>query len=359
MYESAQRGADWLFRANGSDGHFTHGSVAALKTPLEGDSYLRQAGAAFALARAARCNGDPRYLARARQAVLLLLADTAVDPRNADIRTTTIPAMIVNRLAAAGMLLMAIHELPAPADDLLQQGEQLANYIRTQQQADGSLRITETDAATPPDAEANCYPGAALYGLMLSQRHQPAAWKTDLVRKALVYYQPWWRAHKNTNFVPWQTAAYTEAYLLTQDQAFADFVNEMNEWLCELQHPALDPRHPLWGGGFMDALDNRSSTAAPTVGSAADAESLADACRLARKAGDLTRYRRYREALERSLQFLCRLQYTEANTQHFADWYRPALVGAFYASFQDGNIRIDYTQHAVCALFVYLADVVE
>jgi hypothetical protein len=362
MYQSAQRGSDWLYRANGSDGHFSYGSVPSLKVMLEGDNYLRQAGAAFALARAARFNGDPRYVARARQAVLLLLADTAVDAKNPDVRTTTMPQVVVNRLAAAGLMLMAIHELPTPAEDLLQQGEQLANYIRTQQQADGSLSVTDLSAEreAQPDAEGiSTYPGEALYGLMLSQRHRPAAWKTDLARKALKYYQPWWRAHKSTHFVPCQTAAYTEAYLLTREQPFADFVNEMNDWLCELQHPPLDPRHPLWGGGFNEWIDNRGSNAAPTIGSAGYAESLAEACRLARKTGDLNRYRHYRESLERCLQFLCRLQYTEANTQHFADWYRPALVGAFYASHQDGNIRIDYTQHSVCALLMYLVEVVE
>ena len=53
------------------------------------------------------------------------------------------------------------------------------------------------------------------------------------------------------------------------------------------------------------------------------------------------------------MQFLTTLQYTDANTQHFADWYRPRLVGGFHASHQDGNLRIDYTQHAVSALVQY------
>ena len=67
------------------------------------------------------------------------------------------------------------------------------------------------------------------------------------------------------------------------------------------------------------------------MSSAALAEALAESCRLARSSGDLAHYKRHREALEQCLQFISRLQYTEANTQHFADWYRPALVGAFYA----------------------------
>jgi vacuolar-type H+-ATPase subunit E/Vma4 len=60
--------------------------------------------------------------------------------------------------------------------------------------------------------------------------------------------------------------------------------------------------------------------------------------------------------LHRCLQFLVRLQYTDANTQHFEEWYRPRLIGGFHASTQDGNLRVDYTQHALSALATYLED---
>ena len=90
------------------------------------------------------------------------------------------------------------------------------------------------------------------------------------------------------------------------------------------------------------------------ISSASYAEGLAEACRVAREQGDLAHYRQFSEALERCLQFLATLQYTEANTQHFADWYRPRLLGAFHVSHVDGNLRIDNTQHAVSALALYL-----
>jgi hypothetical protein len=189
---------------------------------------------------------------------------------------------------------------------------------------------------------------------MLSQRHRPAAWKADVVRKAVAYYHPWWRAHKNMAFVPWQTAAYAEAYLKTKDAAFAECVTEMNDWLCNLQYAQIDPRRLLWYGGFMTWSDGRAVESPPQVDSAAYAEGLAEACRVTRQLGDVGRHQRYGEALERCLQFLVTLQFTDANTQHFADWYRPRVVGAFHASHQDGNLRIDYTQHAVSALVQFL-----
>jgi hypothetical protein len=362
MYLSAQRGADWLHRANRPDGRFVYGYLPALHQPLEGDHYLRQAGAAFALARAARFTGDPRHAAVARQAVLTLLLDTAPDPNEPRVRCTTLPSAVVNRLAAAGLLVLAISELPEPGDDLLEQSEQLCAFIARRQREDGSLGYTDApgDKAEGADPDGiNYYPGEALYGLMRSQLHRPAKWKTDVVRRALPYYRAWWREHKGMALVPWHTAAYAEAYLRTKEQPFADYVNEMTDWLCGLQYTVLDPQHPLWVGGFMGWADNKPAPAAPQVNSASYAEGLADACRVARRAGDLPRYQRYREALERCLQFLTTLQYTEANTTHFADWYRPVLVGAFHASHQESDLRIDYTQHAVCALVQYLTGVAE
>jgi hypothetical protein len=356
MQLSARRGADWLFRMNGPDGRFVHGYLPALKSVMEGDQYLRQAAAAFALARAARYTGEERYAARATQAVLTLLGDTAPDPKDAQVRRLQLAEALVDHLGAVGLLVMAINELPAPEKDVLEKSEQLCNYLRTQQQADGSLRPPAANTGEDWDG-VNHSPGLALYGLMLSQRHRPAAWKIEVARKALAYYRPWWKEHKDPAFVPWQTAACTEAFLATKELAFAEFVCEMNDWLCGLQYDRIDARRPRWYGGFPAWADGQRVETAPQVASAAYAEALAEACRVARQQGDLSRHQRYKEALERCLQFLATLQYTDANTQHFADWYRPALLGAFHASHQDGNLRIDYTQHAVCALVQYLTHV--
>jgi hypothetical protein len=361
MYVSVHTAADWLFRVNRSDGRFIYGYLPAVNQPMEGDHYLRQIGAAFALARAARFTKNEKYVMRATEAVLTLLIDTQTDPADAACRHTRLPNAAVNRLAAAGLLVLAIHELPSPKDDLLEKSDQLCQYIRKMQRDDGSLCTTDNiaDTRTADDAEGLAYyPGEALYGLMRSQQHRPAAWKSDLVKKALAFYKPWWQKNKSMAFVPWQTAAYTEAFLLTKDQEYADFVNEMNDWLCGLQF-GPDPRRALWMGGFMGYADGQAVEVQPTVASASFAESLAEACRVARQAGDVTRHRRYSEALEHCLQFLTTLQYTESNTQHFASWYRPQLVGAFRAASQDGNLRIDYTQHAVSAMTQYLVHVVQ
>src|SRR5262249_32272161 len=149
---------------------------------MDTDSDLRQACAAFALARAARVLRDETAGVRATQAVLTLLDETALDPKDTSIRYPAQPAALVNRLGLAGALVLAIHELPAPQQDLLDRGEQLCNYIRKQAQSDGSLACVE--GATPGEEEVNLYPGLALRGLMASCKYRPAAWKVDLVAKS-------------------------------------------------------------------------------------------------------------------------------------------------------------------------------
>ncbi len=358
MLNDAQRGADWLYRMNGVKGRFLPGFLPDLKLEMDGDHFLRQAGAAFALAQAARYTGEERYAARATQAILALLEDTNLDQATPPCRHLSLPALVVNHLGAAGLLVLAIHELPAPQPDLLEKSDQLCQYIRLQARPDGSLRCHEAPAdgqAVPDEVEAvEAYPGLALFALARSHKHRPAPWKLELVRKAAAFYRPWWREHKGLAFVPWQTAAYAEAFLLTKEPPFAEFVTEMNDWVCGLQYDRLDPRRMRWYGGFMGWADGHALESAPTVDSALCAESLAQACRVAREAADPARLQRYGDALERCLQFLATLQYTESNTQHFADWYRPRLLGAFHASHLDGNLRIDYTQHAVSALVLYL-----
>jgi hypothetical protein len=356
---SAIAGADWISRNHRPDGLFLYGLVPSLDRPLDEDYYLRQVGGAFALARAARVTGDEIYTVKARQAVLALLASTVVDPKDPTIRYPRFPSAIANRLGGAGLLVLTIHELPEPAEDLLEQAEQLCRYIHKQQKEDGSLTFQEhvLPLATgfEDDREGiNFYPGEALYGVILSHRRKPAAWKLDCLRRALAYYRAYWREDRNksTAFVPWQTSAYTEAYLITGEKAFAEFVLEMTDWILTLQ--LNDPSKPLYLGGFGMWLDGKPLAVTPRIVSASFAEGLADACRTARQLGDTQRFNRYSRATESCLQFLTTLQYTSRSTSHFTDAYRPRVLGAFHASHQDGTVRVDYTQHSICAMFQYL-----
>ena len=350
IYLSAKSGMEWLQRVNKPDGRFLPGFSASLRAPLENDNYLHQAGAVFALARAAAYFGDDRAAAVAKQALLTLLVETTTD-KNA--RYTAAPEAFLNRLASAGLLTLAIHELPSPAADLLQHADELTNYLRAHVQADGSFAIADAKAKTEIIQQ---HTGTALHALMRSHAVRPAAAKIEAVRKARVYYHAWWKENKNSAMIPGHTAAYAEAYVATKEKGFADCVFEMNDWLCGLQITNVDARRAHWAGGFPAA----NSTGAPDISSAAAAQSLAEACRVARLAGDASRLERYRTALENCLHFITTLQYSEGNTQHFADWYRQnVLLGGFHLSHLEGDLRIEYAHPAVAALVQHMKYVAE
>jgi hypothetical protein len=356
---SAQRGANWLFRMNGVDGRFSAGQIPALNTEMEGDHFLHQASAAATLARAARLTGDERFADRATQTILVLVGETSVDPRDKTVRSTSLPSTLLNRTAAAGLLVFAIHELPNPKKDLLDQAEELCNFLHHRQRADGSLCLGDAldDAKAESDDDGTSpYPAMAVLGVLRSQERRPSAWKLDFARKALSYYGSHWTEKRDVTAIPWQTAAFTEAYQLTKERAFAEWVFAAGTWICELQYSRLDqlgPRRANWWGGFKGWKDGKEGVAAPTVESACCALALVDACRAAKQGEDAERLAHFRDSLELGLQFLMRLQYTQANTGHYADWYRPKVLGGFYMSATDGNLRLDASQHAVRAMSQY------
>lgn len=365
VFFSAHRAMEWLKLTNKPDGRFVYGFQPALRVQLEGDNFPSQAGAALALARSARYFRDGKGSAIARQALLTLLEfETTLDPRDPTRRYTAAPPTMVDRLSANGLLISAIHELESAqqSTDLIDKADQLANFLKDQQKPDGMLFITiGSNALKSGSAELDAdRAGWALQGIIRSQKHRPAAWKLDMLRRARAAYAAQWDRHRSVAIVCSHVPAYAEAYAQTKEPAFADTVFAMNDWLLGLQYrEEYDSPRRYWDGGFQRCVDGKAELATPDIGSARCAESLAEACRVAKLMGDLPRYERYERALVRSLHFLMSLQYAGAKTQHFVESFRPSILGAFHASHQDGNIRIDYTQHSLAAMVQYLGAVVE
>lgn len=361
LYASAKDGKDWLLRMNRPNGRFLYGFVPSLRVALTEDNYLHQTAAAFALARCARFFKEEQSAAVARQALLTLLLETDKDAKNPQVRSPL--AGGVNPIAAASWLVLAINELPAPGADLLQQSEELCQFLRGRQQQDGSFAMTTATSdlkANATDPAAATAPGLALYALTRSLQHRQEPWKLEAARKGREYYQAQWRTSKDVAAASWLSAACSEAFLLTREQSFAQFANELNDWLCTLQYKEVQPQRPLWHGGFKKWSDGQLHTTAPDVHTAVSMEGLAQGARLAKERGDLPRFQAYRQALELCGQFLLTLQYTSANSQHFEVKYRhDFLLGGFHPTHQDGLLRIDFTQEAVCGLVKYLADVAE
>jgi hypothetical protein len=348
------RSFDWLQRAHQLDGKFVPGLVPSLGSRPENDPLQPQLEATAVLLRAARVFRDDKAAALGKQALLRMLQETAVDPAQPGVRYSAAPDAFVNRLAAGGALVRAIQEVSTPPADIAVQSRELQVYLLRQQRPDGSFAVGGDDA-TQAYLTQTCI-GPALLGLAKGgrARNEP---QIDAVIRASPVYLAAWRANKNPQMAADLSAAFAEAYEKSNDANLARAVFEMNDWLLTMQIPP-NKRDPI-GGGFQPWRNGTATNAAPDLGSAAHVGSLIEACRIAKQVGDVNRYQRYRQAAEDGLDFLTSLQYTDARVQHFAEWYRPWILGGFFVSPQDGNLHLAQNQQALNAFVGYVQYVVE
>src|SRR4029079_162174 len=164
------------------------------------------------------------------------------------------------------------------------------------------------------------------------------------VNRGLMFYRAKFKAQPHPLLAATLTPAATELYRQTQSNEAAALVFELNDWLCGLQISAGDTRAPQWAGGFRSLKNGHPSDDPPGPEVGYFLESLACAYEINRHVPDLTRNSRYKAALLDATQFLCGLQYVEANTRHFENIFRAnTLIGGFHLSPLDGNLHIDST----------------
>lgn len=350
-------GSAWMGKRHQSHGRFSYAYNPALRQEMPGDHDIRQAQAALAMAQAAKFAGDAKQAAVASQTVLTLLASTKVAPNEPNCRVPVAPSVVCNRVGFAAALALAIYELPKPDEKLLDDAERLCEFLRRSLRADGAVHYTDgpTDAPALVDPNGlNEHPGVALQALAASNRVRPAGWKKDAVARGVSHYAAHFRAKPHPLLAATVAPAACELYAQTKQPELVSAVFEMTDWLCTLQIAPTDARSPQWAGGFRapgaTAIDPLS-----TAKTGLFLNALASAYSLTRATADLTREAKYRTAAADAAQYLCASQFLETNTRHFDNAFRAsALIGAFYLSPTDGNLRIDATGCAVSGLLRYL-----
>lgn len=331
-------GSGWLTRANQANGRFQYGYLPALRLPMEGDDDAAQAAAALALARAARFAGDERQAVVAGQAVLSLLAMTKLEADG-----TTRTPRVAQPVPFAAYLAMAIQELPGADDKLLGEAYRLCHFLRA------GIEPAAGRQSLPPEQIA-----VALHAVAANHRLTPATWKSVALSNGIARCREAFKAAPSPQLanalVP--VAAEMAAVNHPQSAEATAAAFELTDWLLALQYPATDARFPLRAGGFKGFADGQPVDAPPpAVDTGRCLEAVAAAYQLNRQAADLGRAARYRQAAQDAAQYLCGLQYAEANTRHFENGFRAnVLIGGFYLSPADGNLRLDASAAAVAGL---------
>lgn len=336
---AVRSGAEWLWRMNQPDGRFAAGLNPSTHTLLPSDDDLTQAISTAALAEAAQFTGDDRLTARATQAVLTLLTRTKP---TATAPTYRMPTTERNPVAVAALLVLAIGYLPGADARITQQAEELTSYLQKQCRTDGSLHVHPTD--DPMSA------GLALQAIAASNRLRPEVWKSEVLSRAIGFYKDSLREKPD----PLRTAAlipgFVDFALTTQtDRATAAILFVWADALCDRQVVSIDPRNPMWLGGFP------TSAGDPSYESTIITTAIVHATKLTRHVPDLTRYQRYRQASVSGLAFTQRLQFPESDTpaSHSGSPAR-YLTGGVQVSPKDGTVRADATAYLVRAGLTFL-----
>jgi hypothetical protein len=348
-----QRSGSFLLRWNQSHGRFLPGWIPSLNAPLESDSILAQTIAAWSLSEMARFTQDETSQIKAQQTILSLLSATQFDKVTQQ-RMPVQHSVISNRVASAAYLMLAIYALPAPDQTRLAQAEELAQFIRSRLKTDGSIQLN--DAANEDSVDQPQYSGVAMYAMAVSQRQRPAEWKSQALGKILNIERGKFREDPHPGRAAWLIATTAELFRQSKEPAFAQVCFEMCENLLKQQYDQLDPRHLDWRGGYPSATEGKTLISRPSIDSAVAGWAVSQACQVMRLVSnpDLNRYEGLRRSVRSTNQFLLTLQCSEDRLMHFVPTVRESLMGGFFGSGQDGNLRIESAAWGLLSLQGYL-----
>lgn len=366
--QSAEIASSWMMRLSTRGGFLVEGWHPALNRPISGRHPLIQAEAAITLARTAAYFKDPKYLSRAMQTLTVLLEDTTVDKDNLAIRRSTHLTTLVDPVSYASLLILAINELPKPQDDeslkawnvFQEKSEQLCLGLKLYQQKDGSVRVPKEagHSLTPAEkVQTQLSTAQAIWALMRSQKHRPAPWKSVFARTAFFASKKSMEdKERNREVVIWQTAAWAEAFLQTQQKEFAEALYQNADWLCDLQYvPPVEQGRVQWLGAFRQPWETRIQAKEPTAECAIASLSLSLAWKVAKEQKNTSSEKKYASAIDRCLQFISTLQYSEVDLRHYAPWYRIFLLGGIRQSPSQGKLYVHSHQRSLAAMIEYLS----
>lgn len=193
---------------------------------------------------------------------------------------------------------------------------------------------------------SNYYPGEALLALTRLHRAFPDGPWLDAARRAARYL-----IHVKdgdqiaAGNVPrddhWLTIALSELYRFDPNPEYATIALLQADRMAGSQYQA-DDAEP-WRIGAAMRVPTPSFPSTATHGEALDA-----AWELAKVRGDAKAVERCSRAALRSVQFLLRVQFTDANTTRFA--HPEHAIGAWAQDIDQPIVRLDYVQHGLSAL---------
>lgn len=321
----------YLLRNLKEDGTFYSRYHPFQNRVFEGVDPARQAYGAWVLARAARLIGGAELKSAAGTVIDLLLRHLSHEEDDPWLRFDGETPSV----AELSFLLLALgnfEQNDARRSSIKALALKLWNCITLPH---GRIH-THHGADPAPDVFQDYFPGQVLLALAAACEANAAEIDRERLQRSFHYYRHRFRYKRHFGQVTWLLQAFSKWWQVTKEQAFADFVFEIADWLLGYQQEKT--------GAFIN--DHQPDT--PGYTTAVYLEGLAAALCLAAASGDNARLTAYDRAFTAGVAFLDRLviQPRDQSLLPNGDFALGGLRQGLYSS----EIRTDFVQHSLSAL---------
>ncbi|MFW3145337.1 MAG: hypothetical protein ACMUIE_00815 [Thermoplasmatota archaeon] len=357
-------GAHWFGRVQRTDGSYVYIFDPDNNTEITryGYSLARHSASIYPLVWAYEHTGDERYLECAEDAAAHV---EGLIRRNGDVQyilNGERSSLFDNALTLIGYCYLYDS---TGDEDHLYRVRGLANLCLDSMDSEGRFDYTYEYVIGDSFDENMMASGEALLGLALACKVTGDEEYLEGYVKSAAYHMNFLTygncMNMSTAYYSWMSSAFSEGYHLTGEQKYADAAFDITEWMLKYHYGSYfgNPAYPdqeklseypeLWG----------SFRTFPSMNTCTYCEGMTDVLGVAMKLDDTDRIERYTDVLLNASGFICNLMY---DTEEAYQFESPHLVlGGFRhdlfdrinddMGWQSRWIRIDYTQHAIGALF--------
>lgn len=322
-------GIKWFGEVQTANGDFVYSMSVPDGEVVEGNEIVRQAGALYGIAHGYRFNKDEQTKRTLERGFEYFSQIT--QPKDAT--SSAIVFEHSTKSNSSALLLLALIEYletsPEGKELYAEQAKQLANFLITTQTPFGTF-IYEKTARGNEQSPYN--DGESFYALVRAYKYfHDEQYLASAKKSANFFLKVYDRTYFESGFYAWGMAGFAHLYLIDPQEDYWNFM-----------HKATDK--------FMDDR-GKYSLHQPKPGSAVFLEGVAHVAWIA-KERDHEYYLQLKSYLEQMLNNASQFQIGSSDSIVKTD--HPQLQGAVCQNDECSVTRIDYAQHYISALYLYL-----
>jgi len=340
MEQSALKAGLWLLSVQHKSGRFTYRSNPVLNMPDPTYNIVRHAGTCWSLLWLYRRTADEQFLTALKKGMEYLQRRTERSARPHRFAHVRFAEKSPLGASALTLLVMSEGALCGALETNKETMADLASFIAYMQSDSGEFYkyLREAVKRAPVKEEPRYFPGEAMLALLQYYKVDPnKKWLSIVEKSAELQIK---RFQQDDFADHWVMMALQDLYRVTKNPRYSAACLSMADSIVKRQHKPGDVPDPDFAGGFNHTNPPGTCSAATRMEGLAAAWHLAGKIRAPNDA--------YDQGLQLAAKFIMQQQFRPVNS-YMATPQVP-FMGGFHASPIDFELRIDYAQHAICAL---------